>query len=288
MAAGESGRRGPRGLGTHLRTLDTVTDDIEALLAAYDAQMRGVPPALPAGVRWEKDGPVHRVVGHPCGFVIGPRDLGPGGADLDRLIARQRDHFAARGEAVEWKVRGHDRPADLGDRLRAAGFVPGPTQTVLIGRAADLATEPRLPEGVVLRRVAAEPDIRRIAMMEGAVWDTDWRPLHAFLNGQIEAAPDDVAVLVAEADDEVVSAAWLVLTPGGTFAGFRGGTTVPPWRGRGIYRALTAARARLAVARGAEHLHVDASHASAPTLHRLGFHPATTATPYMWTPPQER
>ena len=241
MAAGESGRRGPRGYGTHLRTLDTVTDDIEALLAAYDAQMRGVPPALPAGVRWAKDGPVHRVVGHPCGFVIGPRDLGPGGADLDRLIARQRDHFAARGEAVEWKIRGHDRPADLGDRLRAAGFVPGPTQTVLIGRAADLATEPRLPEGVVLRRVAAETD-----------------------------------------------AAWLVLTPGGTFAGLRGGTTVPPWRGRGIYRALTAARARLAVPRGAEHLHVDASHASAPTLHRLGFHPATTATPYTWTPPQER
>ncbi|MFE9811570.1 GNAT family N-acetyltransferase [Streptomyces sp. NPDC005548] len=246
--------------------------------------MRGVPRALPTGVRWEADGPLHRVVGHFCGFVIGPRDLGPVGPDLDRLITRQRDHFAARGEAVEWKIRGHDGPADLGDRLRAAGFVPGPTQTVLIGRAADLATEPRVPEGVALRRVAAEPDIRRIAKMEAAVWDMDWRPLHAFLTGQIAAAPDDMAVFVAEADGEVVSAAWLLLTPGGTFAGLRGGTTVPPWRGRGIYRALIAARARLALARGAEHLHVDASRDSAPTLQRLGFRPATTATPYMWTP----
>ncbi|MEW2040608.1 GNAT family N-acetyltransferase, partial [Streptomyces sp. NPDC005534] len=247
-------------------------------------QMRGVPPTVPAGVGWEADGPVRRVVGHFRGFVIGHRDLGPGGPALDRLIARQRDCFAARGEAVEWKIRGQDRPADLGDRLRAAGFVPGPAQTVLIGHAADLATEPRLPEGVVLRRVAAEPDIRRIAEMEGAVWDMDWRPLHAFLTGQIEAAPDDLAVLVAEADGEVVSAAWLVLTPGGTFAGLRGGTTVPPWRGRGIYRALVAARARPALARGAAHLHVDASRAGAPTLRRLGFRPATTATPYMWTP----
>ncbi|MFD0070040.1 GNAT family N-acetyltransferase, partial [Streptomyces sp. NPDC127574] len=77
-------------------------------------------------------------------------------------------------------------------------------------------------------------------------------------------------------------------TPGGTFAGLRGGTTVPPWRGRGIYHALIAARARLALARGAAHLHVDASRASAPTLRRPGFRPAATATPYMWKPSTQR
>ncbi|MET7745463.1 hypothetical protein [Streptomyces sp. NPDC005385] len=53
-----------------------MTDDIEALPTAYDAQMRGVPPTLPAGVGWEADGPVHRVVGHFRGFVIGPATWG--------------------------------------------------------------------------------------------------------------------------------------------------------------------------------------------------------------------
>ncbi|MFD5079969.1 GNAT family N-acetyltransferase [Streptomyces sp. NPDC058371] len=247
--------------------------------------MRSVPSTLSAGVRCERDGPLLRVVGYFCGFVIGPRDIGLSGADLDRLIVRQRDYFAERGEPVEWKTRGHDTPADLTDRLRAAGFSPGETQTVLIGRAADTATEPVLPDGVALRRVAEDADIRRIATMESTVWGMDWRQLHGFLTGQIAAAPGNIAVLAAEADGQVVSAAWLVMSPGSGFAGLRGGTTLPAWRGRGIYRALVAARAQLAVARGVEYLHVDASQDSASALQRLGFRAATTTTPHVWTPP---
>jgi hypothetical protein len=77
------------------------------------------------------------------------------------LIARQRDYFAGRGQAVAWQTRAHDEPADLTARLRAAGFVPGEERAVLIGLAAQLAT-----------------------------------------------APDGIAILAAEADGEVVSAAW--------------------------------------------------------------------------------
>lgn len=262
-----------------------MTDTIDTLLAGYDAQLRRAPSTLPAGVRCERDGPLLRMVGHARGFVISPRDLGLSGGDLDRLIVRQRDYFAERGEAVDWRIRRHDTPPDLGDRLQAAGFVPGGTETVLLGRAVDTAADPVLPAGVVLRSVADEADIRRIAMMEAGVWGMGWRELHDFLIGRIAAAPDDIVVLVAEADGEVVSAAWLVLSPGSDFAGLRGGTTVPAWRGRGIYRALVAARARLAVARGITYLHVDASQDSAPTLQRLGFRAATTTTSHLWTPP---
>lgn len=55
--------------------------------------------------------------------------------------------------------------------------------------------------------------------------------------------------------------------------------------GRGIYRALVAARAQRAAARGVRYLQVDASADSAPILRRLGFHAVTTTTPYVWTPP---
>ena len=73
--------------------------------------------------------------------------------------------------------------------------------------------------------------------------------------------------------------------PSGTeFATFWGGFTLPDWRRRGIYRALVAHRAKLAVARGRGYIEVDASDNSRPILERLGFIPVTTTTPYVWSP----
>jgi GNAT superfamily N-acetyltransferase len=261
---------------------------VDALLAVYDQQMRGVEPKPPAGVRYERDGPLLRVVGGHRGYISGPRDIGVTGAELDRLIARQRDHFARRGEAVGWQTRAHDQPAELTARLRAAGFVPGEEQAVLIGLTAKLATAPVLPGGVVLRWVTADDDMRRIAAMQCAVWGQDWSWLGEALIARIAAAPDDIAVLAAEADGEVVSAAWLAFfEPGAdSFARLLGGTTLPPWRGRGIYRALVAARAQRAAARSVTYLQADASDDSAPILRRLGFHEVTRTTWYVWTPPQ--
>ncbi|MFD7918774.1 GNAT family N-acetyltransferase [Streptomyces sp. NPDC059740] len=282
------------------------------LLAAYDAQVRGFPQRPPAGVRYEVDGPVTRTVGQFRGLVTGPPDLGVTGAALDALIARQRDFFAARGEAVEWKTRGHDRPADLVDRLRAAGFTPEERETVLVAPTAAVAAAAAPPRGVLLRRVEAEADLRRIAAMESAVWGVDMGWLAEDLAGRLASAPENIAVLVAEAEDgpggegpgsggasgdgpsgeggggargRLVSAAWLVFREGTEFASLWGGSTLPAWRGRGVYRALVAARAGLAAARGVRYLQVDASDDSAPILRRLGFHAVTTTTPYVWSPP---
>jgi hypothetical protein len=97
---------------------------VDALLAVYDQQMRGVEPKPPAGVRYEQDGLLLRAVGGHRGYISGPRDIGVTGAELDRLIARQRDYFAGRGEAVGWQTRAHDEPADLTARLRAAAAPP--------------------------------------------------------------------------------------------------------------------------------------------------------------------
>ena len=75
------------------------------------------------------------------------------------------------------------------------------------------------------------------------------------------------------------------IAPGTDFAGLWGGSTLPAWRGRGIYRALVARRAQLAVGHGYRFLQVDASDDSRPILERLGFVAVTTTTPYVWTPP---
>jgi GNAT superfamily N-acetyltransferase len=100
------------------------------------------------------------------------------------------------------------------------------------------------------------------------------------------ADPDGIAVFVAEASGEIVSAARIDLREGPDFAGLWGGSTLEAWRGRGLYKALVAVRARLAVARGIRYLQVDASEDSRPVLERLGFTAVTTTTPYVWSPPR--
>ncbi|WP_406122160.1 GNAT family N-acetyltransferase [Streptomyces sp. NBC_00989] len=259
--------------------------ETQTLLAAYDEQLRATPPIPPAGVTYEEDGPLLRTVGQGRGFVSGARDLGVYGAELDALIVRQQDFFAARGEVMEWRTRAHDIPADVPDRLRAAGFVAEEPATVLIARAAELAVgEPVLPEGVTVRRVSAEADLRRLGALQSAVWggDLDW--LATDLLGRIAAAPDEMAVYVVEAAGEMVCTAWLAFRPGTEFASLLGGSTLAAWRGKGIYRALVTTRAALAAARGVPYLHVDASDDSAPILRRLGFHAVTTTTRYVWSP----
>lgn len=261
---------------------DTAT---AALLAAYDQQMRGAPPTPPSGVTYEHDGPLLRIVGQHRGLVSGPQDLGVRGTELDRLIARQRDYFAARGEAVEWKTRGHDLPADLPERLPATGFVPEERETVVVGLAEEMAVrEPVTPAGVAIRRVTADADMCRIAAMESAVWGQDWSWLAGDLIGRVNTTPDQIAVYVAETESDVVCAAWLVFREGTEFASLWGGSTLAEWRGQGIYRALVATRAAFAAARGVRFLHVDASDDSAPILRRLGFRAVTTTTPYVWSP----
>lgn len=259
----------------------------DALLRAYDEQLRTeIPDPLPEGMEVEWDGPVVRMGGLDRGGFVTYRDVSHlPGPELDALIARQRDHFAARGQQVEWKLRGHDLPADLPDRLVAAGFVPEDLETVVIGLAAPLAQPPVLPDGVTLREVTARADLERIAAMEEAVWHDDRSHLVFGLAKELAADPEGLTIVVAEAGDTVVSAGWVRYEKGTEFAGLWGGSTLEQWRGRGIYKALVAHRAVRAVERGYRYLQVDASPDSRPILERLGLIAVTTTTPYVWSPP---
>lgn len=260
--------------------------DTAALLAAYDAHMRMPIGAVPSGMTHEYDGSVLRIVGGHVGRIRAPRDVGVTGAALDRLIARQRDYFQARGQGVEWKLRAHDLPADLPERLVAAGFVPQEAARVLLGFAEEVAAEPVLPRGVVLRQVSEADDLRRFADVQTEALGADCSWVAADLGARVSADPGQITILVAEAGDRFVCTALVEYCPGTGFVALLGGATLPDWRGRGLYRAMLAARAREAVARGFRLLHVDASPASAPILRRCGFHEITTSTWYEWKPPR--
>jgi GNAT superfamily N-acetyltransferase len=263
--------------------------DLE-LLAVHDTQLRGrMPERLPAGEAVERDGPLLRFYGGPGeqGWVV-YRDLGGiEGAELDELIARQIDFFADRGERFEWKSYSHDLPADLPERLLAAGFVTEPTETVVIGRVDQFAGEPQLPGGVTLREVTERADFERIADMEDKVWGDEHTWLPDMLESERAVDPDSLTVVVAEAGDTVVCAAWIRFDPGTEFGTLWGGATLPEWRGKGIYRATVTCRANLAKDRGCRYLETEASDDSNPILQRLGFVPVTTSTPYIWSPPAQ-
>jgi GNAT superfamily N-acetyltransferase len=255
------------------------------LLAAYDALRAHVPDPLPGGASMERDGPVLRFHGFAGrGFVLYSDLGGLEGEALDELIARQVHVFAERGESFEWKLHGHDLPPDLPERLRAAGFVPEEQETVVIAPTAEIAAPPVLPDGVTLREVTTHADLERIAAMEEAVWGEDHGWLATSLGREREADPGALTIVVAEARDEVVCAAWVRFERGTEFATLWGGATLPAWRRKGIYRATVAYRANLAAARGFRYLEVDASDDSRPILERLGFTAVTTTTPYVWSP----
>lgn len=257
--------------------------DAAALLRAYDDQARPAEwkdPDPDATVH--RDGPVFRVSWPKRrGFVAGPPELGISAADLDELIARQRDFFAARDQEVEWKTWGHDTPADLPDRLLAAGFESDGRETVLIGLAEDMVAPVGL-DGITVRETRDESDIRRLGEAATEAFGKD---VGHIINYMIEKKDDpDVVIVVAEAEGRVVSSARLEMVPGTEFGGLWGGSTLEEWRGRGIYRALIAHRARVALAHGVKYLQVDATEFSRPILERLGFVPVTTTTGYIWKP----
>jgi GNAT superfamily N-acetyltransferase len=261
--------------------------DARALRAAYDAQLRIEDKTpLPRGVSLEIDGPLHRVTGYAHGGFVGYRDLaGIEGDELDALIARQIAHFAERDESFEWKLHGHDLPEDLDRRLLDAGFEPEDTETVEIATVATATGTPVLPPGVTLRETTARADLDRIEAMGNWIWGRDEHTQADDLEAELEASPDALTIVLAEAGDTLVCAGWIRFPPGTEFASLWGGSTLPEWRRKGIYRAIVAYRANLAAARDVRYLQVDASDDSRPILERIGFVPVTTTTPFIWSPP---
>jgi GNAT superfamily N-acetyltransferase len=91
---------------------------------------------------------------------------------------------------------------------------------------------------------------------------------------------DGIELWVAQYEGQMIGAGRLEPVRGTRFAGIWGGAMRPEWRGRGIYRALTAARARSALRMGKSLIHSDSSEYSRPILERSGLIKVSTTTAY--------
>ncbi|MFF8840770.1 GNAT family N-acetyltransferase [Streptomyces sp. NPDC015130] len=256
------------------------TQDLRDL---YDRQLRREARPDGPGCRVEHVGPVVRQTG-PAHAWNGVLWSGLDAAGADAAIAAQIAHYRAAGLSFEWKLYGHDGPADLADRLLAAGFAAEDPETLMAAEAAALPQDVPLPEGVELHAVTDEAGVRQVVEVHERAFGTDSSHIGRQLLDRLAADPDTVTAVVAVASGEPVSAARLELCPGTDFAGLWGGGTVEAWRGRGLYRALVAHRARIAASRGHRYVQVDAADTSRPILQRLGFRTLSTTTPYTYTP----
>ncbi|MHA3704574.1 GNAT family N-acetyltransferase [Jatrophihabitans sp. YIM 134969] len=254
------------------------------LLAAYDAQLR-TDAETPGAAVVTRHGPLRLVTfAGGRGFVTyrdldGADEVGIAGLVDAALVHYRRDPSITR---VEWKTRGHDHAPGLENILRARGFRPEETESIMIGDARALAVDVPLPAGVTLRRVSDEPDVRAMVSMQNEVFgDPDDAGMTDALLHRL-GRDDGMELWVAESDGVIVSAGRVEPVEGTSFAGIWGGATRPEWRGRGIYRALTAARARSALRVGKTLLHSDSTEFSRPILERAGLIRVSTTTPWVW------
>ncbi|SMH48660.1 hypothetical protein SAMN06295885_3089 [Rathayibacter oskolensis] len=257
---------------------------IAEYLDAYDEQLR-TDAETPSAVEVARLGPLRLVTfAGGRGFVT-YRDLGGADAEAIReLVAGAREHYAADPgiRKVEWKTRGHDRAPGLHEALLAHGFEPDETESIMIGPLEALTRDAPVPDGVTLRRVVDEPEVRAFSAMIDEAFGEDVDTAIADSLVARLARGDGMELWVAEVDGRMVGGGRLEPVPGTGFAGIWGGATLEGFRGRGVYRALTAARARSALALGLTLVHSDSTEFSRPILERSGLVKVSTTTPYLW------
>jgi len=259
-------------------------DQIAGLLAAYDEELR-TDAETPSALAVAHLGPLRLVTfAGGRGFVT-YRDLGGANVQtIQGLVTEAVAHYRRDPgiDRVEWKTRGHDHAPGLHDALLSNGFTPDEPESIMIGEAHSLAVDVAAPAGVQLRRVTSQPDVRAMCVMAAAAFgDPNSDEVADSLLRRL-TLDDGMELWVAESQGQIVSAGRLEPVRGSQFAGIWGGATRPEWRGRGIYRALTAARARSALRAGKTLIHSDSTEYSRPILERSGLVRVSTTTPFRW------
>ncbi|VXB96254.1 GNAT family N-acetyltransferase [Arthrobacter sp. 9V] len=262
----------------------TLSEDRARFLDAYDANLR-TDAETPSAIKVTRHGPLRWVTFMKGRGFVTYQDLGNVDAPtVSRLVAETVAYFRAEPDItrVEWKSRGHDRAPGLHGALIENGFTQDEPESIMIGEAKALSAEVPLPEGVTLRQVTDEADVRTMSAMQDEVFGEPVSDEMADALLHRLSLRDGMQLWVAEADGQIVSAGRLEPAPDTSFAGIWGGATRKEWRGRGIYRALTARRAQAALDMGKTLIHSDSTEFSRPILERSGLLKVSTTTPYRW------
>jgi GNAT superfamily N-acetyltransferase len=184
--------------------------------------------------------------------------------ELEEVRAEIHGHLRERGRpACTWEVGTHARPGGLVERLLALGLVDDEPTSLAVGMV--LAGPPAaMAPGIEVRRVETDDDFFAAEQIAAIAFGAKEPPARR----RYEPDPHSTTYL-AYVDGEPVGRGSASFGERG--ATLFGGSTLPEARGRGVYRALVAARWDDAVARGTPVLVTQASPMSRPILAGLGF-----------------
>ena len=200
----------------------------------------------------------------------------------DAVIEAQIAFFEALGQDFEWKHFGHDRPADLKQRLLARGFAAEEPESLLVAeieQAPPCLLEPVRHE---VRRLTDPAGLAAIGSILDSVWGDDSTSHLAALADTLVQDPDHVSVYLAYADGVPVAYSRIIFYDHSPFADLCGGSTLAGHRGQGHYTAMLAMRLQEARARGIRFLAIDASPMSLPIVRKHGFQYLTSTQPFIW------
>jgi GNAT superfamily N-acetyltransferase len=202
-------------------------------------------------------------------------------AELDELIREEIALARRQSYTLEWKVYGHDTPADLGERLAAAGFEPDDRESVL-ALALDAASVAGFDQtGRDVRRVVDERGLDDYAEIAQALGRRDVVEERHRVAAELRDAPDGLSIHIAYLEDRPVACGRVYFRAGGPYAELAGGRTRPEHRRQGLFTALVGSRLREARERDRTHAFVDALPTSEPTLRKRGFGFVTWTQPFV-------
>jgi GNAT superfamily N-acetyltransferase len=199
--------------------------------------------------------------------------------EADEVIREARATIGPLHLPVMWTLDPETEPPDFADHLARHGIHPDPhgSEFAVMVLPIDATVDAPLVAGLEIRDALADFETFRSALAAAA---------EAFMGASDGDDPETVAMqerrrlnwraaghrrfLLASVDGEPAGAAGLGLFPPGG-ATISGGSVRPKFRGRGIYRALVAARLEIARGAGVSGLAVWGGDMSAPILARLGF-----------------
>jgi GNAT superfamily N-acetyltransferase len=207
--------------------------------------------------------------------------------EAEEVINDEIGYFAKIGRGFEWKVYSHDQPSDLLTRLRRRGFKIGEEEALMVLDLQELP--PRLlapvPEGVTVRTVTDDQGISHYLALESAIWGQSTTTREFLLSSLSDQLQRNLA-FVAYVDQNPIGFGRVTASPQSCFAGLWGGSVLPDFRGRGVYRALLSARIQHAKRfNSVRFLRVDALPTSRPILERYGFKRVTSTWPADWPAP---
>jgi GNAT superfamily N-acetyltransferase len=219
-------------------------------------------PLLPGEERIEEDGYTLWLGRDPAWNCVQRIRLG----DVDAAVAEVRAALRERGRGPsQWEFGPSATPADLEQQLLALGFVPDvePLQWMMV-----LTHEPPAVDGVEARPVRSAAELAE-------AFDV----MHRAFGGGASRTDADAAwerrdpslreTFVALVDGAIVGAATASFADAGVQ--LNAGAVLPESRGRGVYRALVAARWHAGQERGLGAAVTQAGAMSREILLRLGF-----------------